>query len=360
MKNRKFPVSVQLQSSLLQNCCLFLMVLFPLLFLTGCITTNHEMQAAPETSFDLTTLSESQSEYPFHHFPKYRIQPGDVLDVLFQIRTWTEKPEFLLSVDHTLQIKFPNAPELNEIQIIRPDGKVTLPYIGEKNVVGMTVSELTDDLKKQYSTILQDPDLYVLVPEFRSSIKELKADLHTAPRGLSRLVTVSPDGYVTFPMIGEMYVYSKSINEVNDVLNEHYDKIIEGLHVDLFLEKSAGSLITVIGEVARPGLYPITKPIPIVQALALAQGFLSSAELRSVVVVRRLETKLIATRVDVAAALDLKEGSRYYYLQPDDIVYVPKTMLTEAAEVARNIGDVLFFRGWSISLDQPLRNAPIY
>lgn len=311
----------------------------------------------PEQNFDVSTLSESITEYPFKHFPRYRIAPGDVLDVLFQIRTWQEKSEFLLSVDNTVEIKFPNAPEMNESQIIRPNGMISLPYVGEMRVVGMTINELTEKLKKIYSTILRDPDLYVVVPDFRSSIKELKADLHTAPRGLSRLVTVSPDGYVTFPMVGEHYVYNKTISEMNEILNKEYENIMEGLHVDLFLEHSSGSMISVFGQVKSSGVYSIRKPVTVAEAIAIAGGHLDGAELASVVVVRRHETKMIATRIDLASNLQLSPGSKFIFLQPDDIVYVPKTRISKAAEVATYLADLLLFRGWNIGFGWELHDA---
>jgi len=141
---------------------------------------------------------------PFDVFTEYRISPGDILDVLFQIQTWVEKKNFKLGVDHLVSVSFVHSPELNVEQTVRPDGKITLPYVGEVYVVGKTIEEITRDLKKDFSTILQSPDIYVMVPEFNSAIKELKKDLHTAPRGLSRLSTVRPDGYATFPMLGDV------------------------------------------------------------------------------------------------------------------------------------------------------------
>ncbi|NQT92508.1 MAG: polysaccharide biosynthesis/export family protein [Lentisphaerae bacterium] len=185
----------------------------------GCATEPGHRRR--EVDMERVTFSFDDSE-EFDLFNQYEIQPGDLLDVLYQIKTWEEKKSFNLTVDNQISVKFPKVPSLNETQRIRPDGMVTLPYLGDLYVADMTISELTAVLKKRYAKILKEPELYVVVREFRSAIKELKADLHTAPRGLSRLVTVRPDGYCTFSMIGDVYVAGKTLPDVNEILNSKY------------------------------------------------------------------------------------------------------------------------------------------
>jgi len=325
---------------------------------SGCAYQQKDIALAPKEEVELTgtTFSEDIDTVQYDIFPDYHIQPGDVLDVLFQIRTWIKKDRFEIAVDHVINVKFVHSPELNEQQRVRPDGRISLPYIGEYYVVGKTVGEVQDELTGLYRSELRDPELYVVIPEFREAIKELKHDLHTAPRGLSRLVTVRPDGMVTFPMLGEMPVAGKTINEVNQSLNKGYEQILPGLHVDLFLEEHAGSLVYVVGEVNAPGAFPVTRPINLMQAITLAKSVTPQARLDSVVVVRRHGKRMVATRVDLTDTLTFAENTQLFYLSRDDIVFVPKTKLSQAAEVARNIADILFFRGWGIGFSWELHN----
>lgn len=323
----------------------------------GC-ATQQEVALEPKEEVELqgTTFSEDIETTHFDIFPDYHIQPGDVLDVLFQIRTWIQKDRFEIAVDHVVKVKFVHSPELNEEQRVRPDGRISLPYLGEYYVVGKTVGEIQDELTQLYKSELQDPELYVVIPEFREAIKELKRDLHTAPRGLSRLVTVRPDGKVTFPMLGEMRVAGSTITEINQGLNQQYDRLLPGLHVDLFLEEHAGAMVYVLGEVNAPGAFPVNKPINLLQAISLANSFTSSARLDSVVVIRRHGQRMVATRVDLADTLTFNEKAQLFYLASDDIVFVPKTQLSQAAEIARNISDILFFRGWGVSFSWELHD----
>ncbi|MBI4709745.1 MAG: SLBB domain-containing protein [Nitrospirae bacterium] len=199
--------------------------------------------------------------------------------------------------------------------------------------------------------------MQVLVPEFRASIKELKADLKTAPRGLSRLVTVRPDGYVTFPLVGDTFVGGRTFPDVNNELNERYDKIIPGLYVDLFLEHHAGSRMYILGQVYKPGVYDIPKPLTIEQAVAMAGGYTREARLNDIFVVRKQYDRMIATRIDFANKFNNNNREyKFFYLKPDDILYVPKRPINKAAELMRDISEILLFRGWSLGFNWELHD----
>ncbi len=349
----------------------------------GC-ATDGKLKTGEEIEIGRTTFSEDiTSEYKV--FPDYRISPGDVLDVLYQVKSWEEQPEFKIAVDHIVSVRFIHYPELNETQRVRPDGNVSLAYLGSVRVVGKSVEALTEELQEQYGAHLKDPELYIVLEEFRGAIKELKSDLKTAPRGLSRLVTVRPDGYATFAMLGDIYVAGRTVPVVAEVLDKRYQAILPGLSADLFLEEHSGSLIYVFGEVNEPGAYQILRPTSIFEAVALAGSIQSSARIDSAIIFRQKKDKLLATRIDLKKLMiprklkerpeepevaeageteqaynalqgeDGGESSRYqladksmFYLYPDDIVYIPRRRLNTAAEIATEVADIFFFRGWSI------------
>lgn len=323
--------------------------------------THLPIKHSEEWELTTTTFKEDLKHYPskIGLFPNYQLVPGDVLDVLFQIRTWQSKEEFVLAVDHTVTIKFVHTPELNETQNIQPNGNISLPYLGEVHVAGLTVDELTLLLKKRYATILRDPEIYIIVPEYRSRIKELKKDLHTASRGLSRLVTVRPDGYCTFPIAGDIFVADRTIPQVNKELDSIYQSYLPGLHVDLFLEKHSGALVYVLGQVKQSGAFSIAKPITVSQALALAGGQLNEANLERLLVFRRHGERFGARRIDLTKTLQLTDEGSIFYLMPDDIVYVPRHGRAHWAEVMQQVKGIILFQGWSTGLDGPLFEKPL-
>jgi polysaccharide export outer membrane protein len=72
--------------------------------------------------------------------PKETLVPGDVVDV-----------------------KFYYTPELNENQMVRPDGTITLQLVGKVVAQGKTPKELRNDLIRLYAPQLKKPEIEVLV-----------------------------------------------------------------------------------------------------------------------------------------------------------------------------------------------------
>ena len=67
---------------------------------------------------------------------------------------------------------------------------------------------------------------------------------------------------------------------------------------------------------------------------------------------------MVATRVNLEKyPCRSTNDSKFFFLQPNDIVYVPQTWISKAAEVARDIGNMIFFRGWGLGFSWELHNA---
>jgi polysaccharide export outer membrane protein len=322
-----------------------------LVLAVGCSKQNT-LPSDCERPFQRTTFSFDQGTYPsdLDLFPRYRVAPGDVLDVLFQIQR-EEVGRFPITLYHTISVKFVNLPELNETQEVLPNGNIALPYLGEVRVVGKTPSELRKELVREYSKILRDPELYVTVPEFNARIKQLRSDLHTSPRGLSKLVTVRSDGYATFPLIGDYLVATKTIEQVNNIVQDDYEGFLPGMKADVFLHEQTGSVVFVLGEVREPGSYEIMKPTNALEALSLAGGFSAKADLERVVVFRRHENKQIARSLNLKALLDMQQDSSFFFLRPDDVLYVPKSSIGSTGELMRQLADIILFNGWGASIN---------
>lgn len=332
---------------------IFFLILFvagPALF--GC-SKNAKLPADCELPIKRTTFSFDQGTYPsdLDLFLEYRISSGDVLDVLYQISR-TKKKEFPITLYHTVSVKFVDAPHLNETQEVLPDGTIVLPYIGQIPVLDKTIPELTRELKDRYGKILRDPELYVTVPDFDARIKQLRHDLHTSPRGLSKLITVRPDGHVTFPLIGDHLVADKTIPKVNEIIQEEYVDFMPGMKVDLFLHKQTGSIVYVLGEVMKPGTYKIMRPINCIEAITIAGGYTFKAELKSVIAFRKHENKIIARSLNLENLLTIKANSKFFYLHPDDILFVPKTRIASLGELMRQIADIALFNGWGAGISE--------
>lgn len=290
-------------------------------------------------------------EYPM--FDRYLIAPGDVLDIVYHLER-SDVERFPITLYHQVSVNFVSAPELSETQEVLPDGSISLPFLGPINVVGMTAQELSDVLKEHYSNLLQHPEIYVKIENFNARVEQVREDLHTAGRGLSKLVTVRPDGFANFPIVGSLKVAQRTIEDVQVDLRERYGEFMDGLEADLFMHEQTGTNIFVIGEVNNPGAIQVTRPINVVAALARAGGYTNEGAIKSTIVFRRQGDRMVAHRFNL---MDMgRDGAQAlnFFLRPDDILLVPRSRISSNAQLMREIMDITMFRGWSFGLDGEL------
>lgn len=74
-------------------------------------------------------------------------------------------PEYRMGYGDVVDVKFFYNENLNETLTIRPDGRITLPRLGDVLVVGMTPTQLDQLITEKYSEIVRDPDVTVIVRE---------------------------------------------------------------------------------------------------------------------------------------------------------------------------------------------------
>jgi len=335
-----------------------LISLLSLCLLSGCNSFQSDEQDIDDLDFtdtidhtkglpgeQLTTL-DITSNSPV--FKSYSIAPGDVLDVVYHLERKLIE-DYPITLYHTLDIKFVNVSALDQSQEVLPDGTISLPYLGSYKVIGKTAAELGVELREAYSNHLRHPELYVTIRNFNTRVEQLRIDLRTAGRGLSKLIKVRPDGYATFPMLGDYYVARRSIEEVFKELDADYLEYMPGLKVGLFMHEQNGTNIYLLGELKSPGTYEVNRPISVAQAVARAGGYTREAETTNVVVFRRDGQRLKAHRFDMRDMSTYGAQAMSFYLQPEDVLLIPRNKVSSAAQLMREIADITFFRGFGLS-----------
>ena len=282
----------------------------------------------------------------------YLLASGDQLSLRLRVEPLTEPPPaaspvFLLQPGHRVSIRFVHANGLDVTQTIRPDGWVSLPYVGEVRAAGQTVAAWTQHLKALYAEHLRAPELYVLVedPAVPGAAAE---DPEALLRGETTEVLVRPDGFASFPLLEDMEAAGRSVPELSRMLALAYRDRDPRIRADLSLAQPAGLFVYVLGQVAKPGAIQMTRPITVLEALSLVGSSTASAQLNQVIVLRKRGDAVAARRLNLA---DLGAGGfAPFYLGPDDMVYVPKSSIYRTAELTRVLADVLLFRGWSANI----------
>jgi len=161
----------------------------------------------------------------------------------------------------------------------------------------------------------------------------------TAP-GQDLQTTVTPNGTIIVPTGGEIRAGGATLAELKAAVEEEMGAQLLDPSVAIVLTSVSTQPVYVIGEVGRPGRVEYTGTITVTRALAAAGGPISTGKPSSVMVVRAPPGgEPEAFKVDVTKVLSGGDLSEDVSLQPDDIVYVPKSVIGKIDEFVE-----LFFK----------------
>ena len=130
--------------------------------------------------------------------------------------------------------------------------------------------------------------------------------------------TIDEEGFIELPLIGKIVVRNLTVDEAKALLQTELDKYINQTTI---IVKLSNFNLTVLGEVKNPGMYKVYQSqINLFEAVALAGNMTNFAKNSAVKIIRQTDNGSEIVTVDMGSADIL--SSPYYYLKPNDIVYV--------------------------------------
>jgi polysaccharide export outer membrane protein len=130
--------------------------------------------------------------------------------------------------------------------------------------------------------------------------------------------TVEINGTVFLPMIGNIYVAGFTLEEAGKKIQEMYKGYLNQPAVNV---RYVDKIVTVLGEVNDPGVFTFTRrEISIFEALAHASDMTVYGNRNKILIIREEENVVYRHRIDITEPG--VQGSKYYNIQPNDIVYV--------------------------------------
>lgn len=158
---------------------------------------------------------------------------------------------------------------------------------------------------------------------------------------LSGSFLVAQDGRINLSLIGGVQCGGRTLDELDHDLTSAFSTFYRNIDVAVNVSTRAERNVYVLGEVVRPGRFEFHVGERVLHAVAEGGGMTGSARESNVILVRR-ETD----GTDHAYALDFgrihdRIAPKDIYLQPNDIVFVPRNRLRTVTEVAGALLDVL-------------------
>jgi polysaccharide export outer membrane protein len=147
--------------------------------------------------------------------------------------------------------------------------------------------------------------------------------------------TIDLEGNLLVPLVGALTLEGLTISEAREQIRLALDRFIVEPQVDVILVAQRPVQVTILGEVVRPGLYPLGAP-QLSVALVSAGGATTLADLRTVRVRRQLsDGSLVEKNIDLFTPLRNATAVPDLQLTDGDTIIVPT--LTENQGYDRNL-----------------------
>ncbi len=169
-------------------------------------------------------------------------------------------------------------------------------------------------------TIQPQDYLYIKVFSLEPSVSEIFQSRNSNMGSDTKLLSyqVNESGVINFPFIGDIDVNNLTIQEAQIKIQDQLSKYLNNISVTV---RFIGNKLTILGEVNSPGSYQYyDDKINVFEAIGLASGIGTYGDKSKVIVVREFKNQIKYHEIDLTSRK--VAISEYYYLLPNDIVFV--------------------------------------
>jgi polysaccharide export outer membrane protein len=162
------------------------------------------------------------------------------------------------------------------------------------------------------------PADYVIGPDDSLSIifwdhKEMSAD-----------VVVRPDGMISLPLLNDVPVLGLTPDQLRAKLADAGGKFVEGLNVMVIVKDIKSRMVSITGEVAKSGPYPINAPMTVLQLISLAGGLQEYADKKHISIIRVEKGQPVSYLFNYDEVVKKRKNlAQNIQLRPGDQVVVP-------------------------------------
>ena len=129
---------------------------------------------------------------------------------------------------------------------------------------------------------------------------------------------VDDSGMINLPVLGKIYVRGFTVDEITVIIQKEVDRFLNGAYVNVQI---GGIRYAVLGEVSRPGKFTVLQNrLTIFEAIAQAGDLNTVANRHEVQIIRQFPQGAQVVKVDLTSRDIIK--SPYYFVRPNDIIYV--------------------------------------
>ncbi len=136
-------------------------------------------------------------------------------------------------------------------------------------------------------------------------------------------IMVRPDGKVSLPLVGDVQASGLTPNQLRDRIAETLKQFVASPNVTVVVMKIGSQSVSIVGQVAKPGIYYLGGQMSVLELLARAGGLREEAKSKKISIIREeggKKTRYQFNYKDVASGQNLKQNID---LKNGDVVLVP-------------------------------------
>jgi protein involved in polysaccharide export with SLBB domain len=255
---------------------------------------------------------------------EYRLRAGDRLAFMYLVSLERDvQDEYRLEIGDEIKLTVQDRDDLSGEYLVVPDGWLHLPLLDPIRVRGLTLTAAKRAVVVAYGPVVPNAEVTISLTRFNSRAAGFIASLTQGGiQGPVFETTLELDGTAILPHVGQLRLAGLTLAEGNAEVARRYAEVLPGINVTARIASSRGHVVTVLGEVRKPGAFEIPGLITLTEALGLAEGWLPSGHLASVIVVQPRHEIIHVTKYDLASQIVV---ATQVQLAPGDFVWVPRS-----------------------------------
>jgi protein involved in polysaccharide export with SLBB domain len=145
---------------------------------------------------------------------------------------------------------------------------------------------------------------------------------------------IGPDGRVYFHLLSGVNVWGLTLTEACGLLESELKQYVNHPRVAITLRDVGSRRVWVLGRLTRPGIYPLDRPMTVLDAVTLAGGLYTAQFTGTTEELADLQHSFLVRGgqfmpVNFKRLIHEGDMSQNVYLQPDDFIYLPSALATE-------------------------------
>jgi polysaccharide biosynthesis/export protein len=140
---------------------------------------------------------------------------------------------------------------------------------------------------------------------------------------LTRAVPVRPDGKISLPLLNDVQAAGLTPTQLSEELTTELKKFITDPQVTVIVTEINSQRVYILGEMMRPGAYPLLPGMTVLQALSSAGGFTPFANMKKIYVLRGAGGKQEKFPFNYKDVVKGKSAEQNIVLKAGDQIVVP-------------------------------------